>query len=187
MRDGGSRAWSGESGTWHAGWRSPRLKAGAQRTHGHRTTQQPYLLRLFAFPVRISNPVPPEGYRERHVGTGQLLAVSSVISYICPSIGCRCQFRPNRCMAVVSNEKSHLFCWRRKWDSQAIGEGRWGWGNMGTQFSSTQRPGESSGGGLGHRDDPGMDLPSRAHSLGAQGEGQDGGAFRRSRPFASKI
>lgn len=55
-----------------------------------------------------SNPVPPEEYKEMSVGTGQLLAVSSVISYICPSIGCRCQFRPNRCMAVVSNEKSHL-------------------------------------------------------------------------------
>lgn len=57
----------------------------------------------------VSKPVPPEGYRETSVGTGQLLAVSSVISYICPSSGCRCQFRPNRCMAVVSNEKSHLF------------------------------------------------------------------------------
>lgn len=60
-----------------------------------------------------SNPVPPEGYKETSVGTGQLLAVSSVISYICPSIGCRCQFRPNRCMAVVSNEKSHLFLFGR--------------------------------------------------------------------------
>ena len=29
-------------------------------------------------------------------------------------------------------------------------------------------------------------LLSRAHSLGVQGEGQDGGTFRRSRPFASK-
>lgn len=57
----------------------------------------------------VSKPVPPEGYRETSVGTGQLLAVSSVISYICPSIGCRCQFRPNRCMAVVSNGESHLF------------------------------------------------------------------------------
>lgn len=56
-----------------------------------------------------SIPVPPEACKETSVGIGQLPAVSSVISNICPSIGCRCQFRPNRCMAAVSNEKSQLW------------------------------------------------------------------------------
>lgn len=77
----------------------------------------------------VSKPVPPEGYRETSVGTGQLLAVSSVISYICPSIGCRCQFRPNRCMAVVSNGESHLFLLEVEMElPKPHGEGS-GWGN----------------------------------------------------------
>lgn len=80
-----------------------------QRTHDTNNTATLPSAAPLPFLSGISNPVPPEGYRETSVGTGQLLAVSSVISYICPSIGCRCQFRPNRCMAVVSNEKSHLF------------------------------------------------------------------------------
>lgn len=80
-----------------------------QRTHDTNNTATLPSVAPLPFLSGISKPVPPEGYRETSVGTGQLLAVSSVISYICPSIGCRCQFRPNRCMAVVSNEKSHLF------------------------------------------------------------------------------
>ena len=73
-----------------------------------------------------SKPVPPEGYRETSVGTGQLLAVSSVISYICPSIGCRCQFRPNRCMAVVSNGKSHPFLLEGEMELPSHEGGVWG-------------------------------------------------------------
>lgn len=85
------------------------LQRQTQRTHNtHNAATVPSVAPL-PFLSGVSKPVPPEGYRETSVGTGQLLAVSSVISYICPSIGCRCQFRPNRCMAVVSNEKSHLF------------------------------------------------------------------------------
>lgn len=80
-----------------------------QRTHDTDNAATLPSVAPLPFLSGFSKPVPPEGYRETSVGTGQLLAVSSVISYICPSIGCRCQFRPNRCMAVVSNEKSHLF------------------------------------------------------------------------------
>lgn len=111
QKDGGStRAWSCEPGTGRT-----RMMEGSsaqrqtQRTHDtDNAATLPSAVPL-PFLSGVSKPVPPEGYRETSVGTGQLLAVSSVISYICPSIGCRCQFRPNRCMAVVSNEKSHLF------------------------------------------------------------------------------
>lgn len=80
-----------------------------QRTHNTDNAATLPSVAPLPFLSGVSKPVPPEGYRETSVGTGQLLAVSSVISYICPSIGCRCQFRPNRCMAVVSNGNSHLF------------------------------------------------------------------------------
>lgn len=90
----------------------------------------------------FSKPVPPEGYRETSVGTGQLLAVSSVISYICPSIGCRCQFRPNRCMAVVSNEKSHLFLLEAETELPSHKERGSDVGNTDHRLSSTSAPGE---------------------------------------------
>lgn len=97
------------NGTWD--WMAGVQRQTEDSQHGH-TPTIPSLVPL-PFLSGNSNPVPPEGYKETSVGTGQLLAVSSVISYICPSIGCRCQFRPNRCMAVVSNEKSHLFLFGR--------------------------------------------------------------------------
>lgn len=97
------------NGTWD--WMAGVQRQTEDSQHGH-TPTIPSLAPL-PFLSGNSNPVPPEGYKETSVGTGQLLAVSSVISYICPSIGCRCQFRPNRCMAVVSNEKSHLFLFGR--------------------------------------------------------------------------
>lgn len=132
----------------------------------------------------ISNPVPPEGYRETSVGTGQLLAVSSVISYICPSIGCRCQFRPNRCMAVVSNEKSHLFLLEAEMKLPSHGGwgGRWG-GNTGVQVSSVQRvaPAESScsakpseGTGTSEMTEV-CTLPRRTHNLVDLGGSREGG------------
>jgi len=99
-----------DNGTWD--WMAGVQRQTEDSQHGH-TPTIPSLVPL-PFLSGNSNPVPPEeGYKETSVGTGQLLAVSSVISYICPSIGCRCQFRPNRCMAVVSNEKSHLFLFGR--------------------------------------------------------------------------
>lgn len=91
------------------GMKTSSVQRQTQRTHDTDNTATLPSEAPLPFLSGISNPVPPDGYRETSVGTGQLLAVSSVISYICPSIGCRCQFRPNRCMAVVSNEKSHLF------------------------------------------------------------------------------
>ena len=149
-----------------------------QRTHDTNNTATLPSAAPLPFLSGISNPVPPEGYRETSVGTGQLLAVSSVISYICPSIGCRCQFRPNRCMAVVSNEKSHLFLLEAETGLPSHRGGQVGWGTW--EFSSVQHraPGESSG---CHGGDwaTGMTrartLPSRAHTLGVQGEEQDGG------------
>lgn len=90
------------------GW-MPGIQRQTQRTHNKDKTPTVPSLAPLPFLSGNSNPVPPEEYKETSVGTGQLLAVSSVISYICPSIGCRCQFRPNRCMAVVSNEKNHLW------------------------------------------------------------------------------
>lgn len=109
-----------------------------QRTHDTDNTATLPSVAPLPFLSGISNPVPPEGYRETSVGTGQLLAVSSVISYICPSIGCRCQFRPNRCMAVVSNEKSHLFLleMEMKLPSHGGWGGQVGWGTQG--FRSVQ-------------------------------------------------
>lgn len=84
------------------------IERRTQRTHNTDNTPTVPSPAPLPFLSGTSSPVPPEEYRETSVGTGQLLAVSSVISYIWPSIGCRCQFRPNRCMAVVSNEKNHL-------------------------------------------------------------------------------
>lgn len=99
-----------------------------QRTHDTDNTATLPSVAPLPFLSGISNPVPPEGYRETSVGTGQLLAVSSVISYICPSIGCRCQFRPNRCMAVVSNKKSHLFLLEAEMELPNYRRGQMGWG-----------------------------------------------------------
>lgn len=107
-----------------------------QRTHDTDNTATLPSVAPLPFLSGISNPVPPDGYRETSVGTGQLLAVSSVISYICPSIGCRCQFRPNRCMAVVSNEKSHLFLPEVEMELPSHRGGWVGWGTQG--FSSAQ-------------------------------------------------
>lgn len=107
-----------------------------QRTHDTDNTATVPSVAPLPFLSGISNPVPPEGYRETSVGTGQLLAVSSVISYICPSSGCRCQFRPNRCMAVVSNEKSHLFLLEVEMELPSHRGGREGWGTQ--EFSSVQ-------------------------------------------------
>ena len=151
-----------------------------QRTHDTNNTATLPSVAPLPFLSGISNPVPPEGYRETSVGTGQLLAVSSVISYICPSIGCRCQFRPNRCMAVVSNEKSHLFLLEVETELPSQRGGQVGVGNTGNQFSSVQQraPEESSGSAERYTGDWGTEmiqaqtLPSRAHSLGEGGEGQ---------------
>lgn len=178
-------AWSGESGTWHAGWRSPRLK-GRHRGLTARTTQQPYLLRLQpTFSCQGSlTPVPPEGYRRRPLARPTAGCVLRDL-HICPSIGCRCQFRPNRCMAVVSNEKSHLFLLEAEMGLPSH-RGQVG-GNMGTQFSSTQRPWRALEGTGPTGMTQAWTLPSRAHSLGRREKGQDGGTFRRSRPFASKV
>ena len=107
-----------------------------QRTHDTNNTATLPSVAPLPFLSGISNPVPPDGYRETSVGTGQLLAVSSVISYICPSIGCRCQFRPNRCMAVVSNEKSHLFLLEEEMELPSHRGGQLGWGTQ--EFSSAQ-------------------------------------------------
>ena len=110
-----------------------------QRTHDTDNTATLPSVAPLPFLSGISNPVPPEGYRETSVGTGQLLAVSSVISYICPSIGCRCQFRPNRCMAVVSNEKSHLFLLEAEMKLPSHRGGQVGWGITGIQISSVEQ------------------------------------------------
>lgn len=107
-----------------------------QRTHDMNNTATLPSVAPLPFLSGISNPVPPDGYRETSVGTGQLLAVSSVISYICPSIGCRCQFRPNRCMAVVSNEKSHRFLLEVEMELPSHRGGQVGWGTQ--EFSSAQ-------------------------------------------------
>ena len=160
-----------------------------QRTHDTNNTATLPSAAPLPFLSGISNPVPPEGYRETSVGTGQLLAVSSVISYICPSIGCRCQFRPNRCMAVVSNEKSHLFLLEAETGLPRHRGGQVGVGNTGIQFSSTQSPWRElwvPRRGLGHRDDPGTDPALKGSQCRGAGRGAGRGTFRRSRPFALK-
>lgn len=160
-----------------------------QRTHDTNNTATLPSAAPLPFLSGISNPVPPEGYRETSVGTGQLLAVSSVISYICPSIGCRCQFRPNRCMAVVSNEKSHLFLLEAETGLPSHRGGQVGVGNTGIQFSSTQSPWRElwvPRRGLGHRDDPGTDPALKGSQCRGAGRGAGRGTFRRSRPFALK-
>ena len=161
-----------------------------QRTHDTNNTATLPSVAPLPFLSGISKPVPPEGYRETSVGTGQLLAVSSVISYICPSIGCRCQFRPNRCMAVVSNEKSHRFLLEVETGLPSHRGGWAGVGSTGVQFRSTGSPCRelwALWGDWATGLTRAQTLPSRAHSLGAQGEGQDGGTFRRPRPLLQKI
>lgn len=129
-----------------------------QRTHDTDNAATLPSVAPLPFLSGFSKPVPPEGYRETSVGTGQLLAVSSVISYICPSIGCRCQFRPNRCMAVVSNEKSHLFLLEAETESsQATRRGGLGWGDTDPRLSSTSAPGGRS-----------LRVPAPAGGLGTQ-------------------
>lgn len=136
-----------------------------QRTHDTDNAATLPSVAPLPFLSGFSKPVPPEGYRETSVGTGQLLAVSSVISYICPSIGCRCQFRPNRCMAVVSNEKSHLFLLEVEMELPSHKEmGVWGGGTQ-TLGSAQHWPLEGDRlecqplqGYLGHSDDLGLGL-----------------------------
>lgn len=152
-----------------------------QRTHDTNNTATLPSVAPLPFLSGISKPVPPEGYRETSVGTGQLLAVSSVISYICPSIGCRCQFRPNRCMAVVSNEKSHLFLLEAETGLPSHRGGWEGWGAR--EFSSVQHgaPAESSGrygGGLGRRADPGTDPALKGSQSRGGGRGAGWGDFQ---------
>lgn len=47
-----------------------------------------------------SSPVLPRGGRPRSVGMDRLLVLSSASRYNCPCMGCKCQFKPNRCMAA---------------------------------------------------------------------------------------
>lgn len=115
-----------------------------QRTHNTDNAATLPSVAPLPFLSGVSKPVPPEGYRETSVGTGQLLAVSSVISYICPSIGCRCQFRPNRCMAVVSNGNSHLFLLEVEMELPSHKEGGLGWGTQTVSSVQQQPPREIS-------------------------------------------
>lgn len=133
------RSMSCESGTDACMVEASSVQRQTQRTHNTDNAATLPSAAPLPFLSGVSKPVPPEGYRETSVGTGQLLAVSSVISYICicPSIGCRCQFRPNRCMAVVSNGKSHLFLLEVEMELPSHKERGSGAGNTDPQFSST--------------------------------------------------
>lgn len=179
--DGGStRAWSCESGTWHAGWRSLRLK-GRHRGLTTRTTQQPYLLRLLCLSCQGSLTQCPL----RDTGRRPLAQANC---WLCPPWS-HTSAPPSAAGASLGQTGAWLwwamrkvifFCWRWKWDSQAIGEGRWGWGTR--ELSSVQHrgPGESSGcygGGLGHRDDPGMDPALKGSQSRGAGRGAGWGNF----------
>lgn len=185
-------AWAGVR---HVRYRMEAFSIQRQTQRTHNTDDAATLPSVAPLPFLsgFSKPVPPEGYRETSVGTGQLLAVSSVISYICPSIGCRCQFRPNRCMAVVSNEKSHPFLLEVEMELPSHKERGSGVGNTDPKFTSTMAPGErflkvsGPARGLGaqwwSRLRP---CPRGAHSLVMLGMDERSQSFRRSWPFPSK-
>lgn len=55
-----------------------------------------------------SRPVLPRGGRPRSVGTDRLLVLSSASRYNCPCMGCKCQFKPNRCIAARQEHVSGI-------------------------------------------------------------------------------
>lgn len=135
QRDGGSiRAWSCESGTWRAEWRSPRFK-GRHRGLTTRTTQQPYLLWLLCLSCQGSLtqcPLRDTGRRRLAQANCWLCPPWSHTS--APPAAAGASLGQTGAWLWWAMRKVICFCWRRKWNSQAIGEGGVGWGMQ--EFSS---------------------------------------------------